>query len=297
MRGREWLVAGVVASAVALMSTGCASNTESSGPTGTTAVTASKVDEIANLLPDNIKKSGTLVVATDPTYKPNEYKDPGGKIVGFDVDLMNAVGEVLGVKVDYRESVFDSIIPEIKGGTVDVGMSSFTDNREREEQVDFVTYFQAGSLWVQRSGAPIDPDNACGLKIAVQTGTIQDRIELPAKSDACTRAGKPAIEILRFDGQDRVTNAVVVGQADAMTADYPVSVYAIKDSGGKLVGAGELFKTAPYGWALPKESPLAKALLAALEHVMKTGDYATILTNWDVQKGAIDKPVINGAVN
>jgi polar amino acid transport system substrate-binding protein len=260
-------------------------------------VTASKVDEIANMLPDNIKKSGTLVVATDPTYKPNEYKDPGGKIVGFDVDLMNAVGEVLGVKVDYRESVFDSIIPEIKGGTVDVGMSSFTDNREREEQVDFVTYFQAGSLWVQRSGAPIDPDNACGLKIAVQTGTIQDRIELPAKSDACTRAGKPAIEILRFDGQDRVTNAVVVGQADAMTADYPVSVYAIKDSGGKLVGAGELFKTAPYGWALPKESPLAKALLAALEHVMKTGDYATILTNWDVQKGAIDKPVINGAVN
>lgn len=256
-----------------------------------------KVDKIADLLPDNVKKAGKLIVGTDPTYKPNEFKDPDGKIVGFEVDLMNAVATVLGVTADYRESVFDNIIPAIKGGTVDVGMSSFTDNKEREQQVDFVTYFQAGSLWVQRSGPPIDPNNACGLKVSVQTGTIQERNELPAKNDACIKAGKPAINILRFDGQDQVTSAVVVGQADAMTADYPVSVYAIKDSGGKLVGAGELFKTAPYGWAIEKGSPLGKALLAALQQVIQTGDYKTILTNWDVQKGAIDKPVINGAVN
>ena len=135
----------------------------------TTAVKPTKVDEIANLLPDKIKQSGKLIVGTDPTYKPNEYKDPSGKIIGFDVDLLNAVAAVLGVTPEYRESGFDNIIPSIQGGSFDVGMSSFTDNKKREEQVDFVDYFKAGSLWAQRPGPPIDPNNACGLKVAVQS--------------------------------------------------------------------------------------------------------------------------------
>ncbi len=291
-------MAGAIVASAALALSGCATNTESSGPgTSTTEVKPTKVDEIANLLPDKVKQSQTLIVGTDATYAPNEYKDSQGRIIGFDVDLLNAVAAVLGVTPEYRESGFDNIIPSIQGGSFDMGMSSFTDNKKREEQVDFVDYFQAGSLWAQRPGSPIDPNNACGLKVAVQTATVQDTDELPAKNEACLQAGKPAINVLKFAGQDAATNAVTVGQADAMTADYPVTVYAIKQSGGKLEAAGELFKTAPYGWAVPKGSPLAQALLKALEHVMQTGDYKTILANWNVQDGAIDKPVINGAVN
>jgi polar amino acid transport system substrate-binding protein len=296
-RSRGWLMAGAIVVSAALALTGCASNKESSGPgTSTTAVKPAKVDEIANLLPDKIKQTGKLIVGTDPTYKPNEYKDPSGKIIGFDVDLLNAVAAVLGVTPDYRESGFDNIIPSIQGGSFDMGMSSFTDNKKREEQVDFVDYFEAGSMWAQRPGSPIDPNNACGLKVAVQTATVQDTDELPAKSDACAKAGKPAINVLKFPGQDAATNAVMVGQADAMTADYPVTAYAIKSSGGKLEAAGEQFETAPYGWAVPKGSPLAQALLKALEHIMKAGDYKTVLNNWSVEKGAIEKPAINGAV-
>ena len=291
-------MAGAIVISAALAMSGCTSNTEGSGPSGsTTAVKPTKVDEIANLLPDKIKQSGKLIVGTDPTYKPNEYKDPNGTIIGFDVDLLNAVAGVLGVTSVYRQSGFDNIIPSIQGGSFDVGMSSFTDNKTREEQVDFVDYFQAGSLWAQRPGPAIDPNNACGLKVAVQSDTTQDTEELPAKNDACLKAGKPAINVLKFPGQDAVTDAVTVGQADAMTADYPVTVYAVKDSKGRLEAAGELFKTAPYGWAVSKGSPLGQALLHALQHVMQSGDYQTILKNWDVQNGAIDKPAINGAVN
>ena len=102
---------------------------------------------------------------------------------------------------------------------------------------------------------------------------------------------------MKFDGQDAVTNAVILGQADAMSADSPVTAYAIKQSNGKLEGAGEIFDSAPYGWPVKKGSPLGQSLLKALEHLMKTGDYKTIATNWGVQAGVIDKPVINGAVN
>ena len=82
-----------------------------------------------------------------------------------------------------------------------------------------------------------------------------------------------------------------------MSADSPVTSYAIKQSNGKLEGAGEIFDSAPYGWPVKKGSPLAKSLMKAVEHLIKTGDYKTIATNWGVQAGMIDKPVINGATS
>ena len=210
---------------------------------------------------------------------------------------MNAVAATLGVTAEYRESDFAKIIPAIVGGTYDVGMSSFTDTREREKQVDFVTYFSAGTQWAQRTGETVDPANACGKKVAVQATTIQETDELPAKSKACVDAGKPEIEIVKFDGQDAATNAVVLGQADAMSADSPVTAYAIKLSGGKLESAGEVFDSAPYGWPVAKGSPLAQSLLQALEHLIDSGDYKTIASNWGLEAGMIDKPVINGAIS
>ena len=131
----------------------------------------------------------------------------------------------------------------------------------------------------------------------MQATTIQETDELPAKSKACTDAGKPPIEIIQFDGQDAATNAVVLGQADAMSADSPVTLYAIKQSNGKLEAAGEIFDSAPYGWPVKKGSPLAQSLQQALEHLIETGKYKEIATNWGVEEGMIDKPVINGAIN
>ena len=298
-----WRTAAVLSVAAAVSLSGCASKTETGSGTEpgstipTTAVSPEKVADIAATVPEDIRNSGTLVVGVNIPYPPNEFKDPEGKIVGFDVDLMNAVAAVLGLRVDYRESDFAKIIPSIDGGTYNVGMSSFTDTKEREKQVDFVTYFSAGTLWAQRPGEAIDPNNACGKKVAVQATTIQETDELPAKSKACVDAGKPEIQIIKFDGQDAATNAVVLGQADALSADSPVTAYAIKQSKGKLETAGEIFDSAPYGWPVKKGSPLAQSLLKALEHLISTGDYKTIAANWGVESGMIDKPVINGAVS
>ena len=82
--------------------------------------------------PRTIKSTGKLVVGVNVPYPPNEFKDPSGKIVGFDVDLMNAIAATLGLTVEYREADFAKIIPSIQGGTFNVGMSSFTDTKERE---------------------------------------------------------------------------------------------------------------------------------------------------------------------
>ncbi|MFD0362335.1 ABC transporter substrate-binding protein [Nocardia sp. GCM10030253] len=277
-----------------LVLSGC-SNTEDSSPEVAKVGGVDKVDAIAAQLPDKIKQSGKLVVGVNIPYQPNEYKDPSGKIVGFDVDLLDAVAATLGLETDYVESSFEKIIPAIQAGTYDVGMSSITDSKEREQSVDFTTYFKAGTQWAQQTGKPVDPDNACGKKVAVQATTVQDTDEIPKRSEKCLAEGKPAIDKKPFDEQSAATTALVLGQVDAMSADSPVTAYAIKKSDGKIEAAGAVFDSAPYGWAIPKGSALGKALQAAVQHLIDNGKYLEITKNWGVQEGAITKSVINGA--
>lgn len=294
---RWWRVAAVAAVAGSLALSGCSKNAESGSAGGgtNTAVKAQKVDEIAAAVPEDIRNSGKLIVGVNIPYPPNEFKDGNGQLVGFDVDLMNALAATMGLTADFREADFAKIIPAIQQGTFNAGMSSFTDTKERQASVDFVDYFTAGIQWAARTGTTIDPNDACGKKVAVQATTTEDTDELPAKSKKCVDEGKPEIQIVKFDSQDGATNAVVLGQVDAMSADSPVTAYAIKQSNGKLEPAGDLFEAAPYGWPVKKDSPLAPVMLKALEHLISTGEYKTIATNWGVERGMLDKPAINGA--
>jgi len=267
-----------------------------SSSTATPVAVPGAVPEIAATVPEDIRKSGRLVVGVNVPYAPNEFKNSSGEIAGFDVDLMNAVAKTLGLTPDYRETAFESIMPSVSGGSFNVGMSSFTDTKEREANVDFVTYFQAGTLWAQRSGSSVDPDAACGLKIGVTYASIQETEEVPAKSDQCVAAGVSPIDKVVYTRQDDLTAALIAGEVEAMAADSPVTGFAVKLSGGALAPAGEIFDTAPYGWPVAKGSGLAESLRRALEHLMQTGEYKTIATMWGVEKGMIDKPVINGAI-
>jgi polar amino acid transport system substrate-binding protein len=297
------LVATAAAGAIVL--TGCSSNSESSGSTGSATTSAgssaasspSVSSSLAALVPSKIKSSGTLIVGVNVPYAPNEYKDSSGKIVGFDVDLLDAVAGVLGLKTKYTEADFDKIIPAVQAGTYDIGMSSFTDTKEREQTVDFVTYFSAGIEWAAQAGKTVDPDSACGLTVAVQTSTTEDTDDLPAKSKACTDAGKPAIKKLQYDSQDDATNALVLGKVDAMSADSPVTAYAIKQSGGKLTAAGKIYEAAPYGWPIAKSSTLVQAIQGAVQSLITSGTYGQICQKWGVQDGEITTAQVNGATS
>ncbi|MBO0679136.1 transporter substrate-binding domain-containing protein [Mycolicibacterium sp. S2-37] len=264
--------------------------------TSTPVTPPGAVPAIAASVPEEIRESGRLVIGVNVPYAPNEFRDAYGEIVGFDVDLMKAVSRTLGLTTEFRETAFESVIPSVRSGDFTVGMSSITDTREREELVDFVTYFEAGTLWAQRVGSSIDPANACGLRVGVAYSVIQDTVELPAKSEACVAAGQPPLQKVVFTEQDQATAALIAGDLDAVSADSPVTGFAIKTSGGVLEPAGEVFDSAPYGWPVAKGSGLAESLRQALEHLIATGEYRTIATMWGVEKGMIDKPLINGAV-
>jgi polar amino acid transport system substrate-binding protein len=282
------------------MLTGCVDNSAPAGggsAGGGAASDVSKDDAAAALVPDDIAKTGKLLIGTDPTYAPNEFKTESGEPQGWGIEIAAGIAAKLGLTPEYQVSKFDNIIPSITGGKVDIGESSFTDTVEREKQVDFVNYYTAGIQWASAAGKDVDPNNACGLKVAVQATTYEDTDEVPAKSEACVAAGKPAIEKLQFDTQDAATNAVALGQADALSADSPVTLYAIAQTKGKLQPAGETFDVAPYGIAVKKGSELTKAVQAALQSMVDDGSYGDILDAWGVADGGVDEITINAAAN
>lgn len=292
---RRGLRAALAMSATAaLVLSGCTTNTEGPEDTGEPReeVTVEVDDEIAALVPADLRERGVIVIGTNTPYAPNEFKNENGEIVGFDIDVMDAVAAVMGLEADFRESDFEKIIPAIEGGTMDMGASSFTVNAERLETVDFVTYFEAGIQWASAAGNDVDPDDACGLSVAVQRTTVSDQEDVPARSEACVAAGKPPIEKVQFDTQDEASTAVALGKVDAMSADSPISAYAVKQSDGKMQLVGDVFDSAPYGWPVRKGNELAVALEAAANKLIESGDFETIATNWGVENGLISQSEI-----
>jgi polar amino acid transport system substrate-binding protein len=251
---------------------------------------------LAAKVPADIKSAGKLLIGTDSTYAPSEFLDSDGKtVIGFDVDLFNAVAGKLGLKTEWQSATFDSIIPGVGTGKYNVGVSSFTVNAEREKQVTMVSYFNAGTQWAAKTGTTINPDDACGKKIAVQTATVQVE-DLTARSKKCTGAGKPKITIDQYQKQSDATNAVVTGKDAAMLADSPVCAYAVKQTNGQLALAGDIYDSAPYGYVLPKDqTDFGDAIAQAIKALIADGSYKTVLAKWGVDAGAIDTPAVNPA--
>ena len=281
-----------LAAVAALALTGCVN--DEGGSTGSGAVEGIQADAAAvALLPEEVKEGGVLAMGTDADYPPNEFQDADGNPAGWGVELAEAISAKLGLTPEWEILSFDAILPRIEEGVINMGASSFTDNLERQKTVDFVNYLNAGSQWAAAVGSGVDPDNACGLTVAVQTGTIQDTDELPARTAECEAAGKPAIEVLRFEGQPQVTQAVADGRADAFSADLPVTGDAVIQLSDQIEAVGEVFDAAPYGFAVQKDSGMAEAVQAALQSLIDDGTYAKIMAAAGLEGGMVTSATIN----
>lgn len=289
------LTAGAAIVGLALSACG-SSSVPTPGATGTPAASQTKQATLADKLPAKIKAAGKIVVGVDATYAPNEFLAADGKTVqGMDVDLFNAVAQKFGVTVDWVPANFDSIILGVDSGKYDIGVSSFTINAKRKQQVNMVSYFNAGTQWAVLKGNPkkVDPANACGLNIGVQKATVQID-DLTARSKKCTDAGKKPITQIVEQAQAKVTADLVSGKADAMLADSPVGLYAVKQTAGQLEAIGQVYDAAPYGYVVPKsETDFAQAIVDALKALDSSGDYKKALSTWGNDTGAISNFAVN----
>ena len=289
----------VLVALAALAVAGCGGSKKSSSSTSTTPTSSSSSGKLAAEVPAKFKGK-TLTVAADATYAPNEFIAPDGHTVeGMDADLAQAIASQLGLKAQVKNATFDSIIPGLAAGKYDLGMSSFTDTKEREKTVDFVTYFSAGtSFFVKTPGGPTVNSLAdlCGKIVTVEKGTTQQD-DSTAQGKKCTAAGKPGVKVLTFPDQNGANLALASGRAQVGMADSPIVDYQVKQSNGQFKLTGKPYGTAPYGIAIPKGTGLAKPILDAVKALMADGTYDKIMKKWGIQTGEIHNPQINGAIS
>ena len=287
-----------VAAAGVLALSACGSNSLGGEPaaegSNAPAPSASVNADLSAKLPESIKSAGVIKIGTDTSYPPNEFLAADGKTVqGSEVDLFTAVAQKFGVKTEWQSADFGTIITGVLGKKYDMGVSSFTINDERKQQVTMVSYFNAGTQWATAKGNPkgVDPDNACGKTVAVQANTVQDTDDLPVRQKEC---GSNKINILKYKLQDQATNAVVSGKADAMLADSPIVAYAAKQTNGKLETLGDIYDAAPYGIVIPKDqTEFGEAIVEALNQMNADGSYKAVLEKWGVEQGAITDFAVN----
>ncbi len=297
------LIAAAVAPALVLVAlAGCGSSSSSSKSASTSASTPASGGAdatIAAQVPAAIKSKGTLTVAADATYAPNEYVAPDGHtVIGWDVELMDAIAAKMGLKANFVNATFDTIIPGLASGKYDLGVSSFTDTKEREKTVDFVDYFEAGISFYAKSGKNPGVNGVadlCGKSVSVEKGTVEQE-EAEKQSKKCSKEGKKSVTVLTFPDQNGANLAISSGRAELGMADSPIAAYQVKQSNGGFQLIGKEYEVAPYGIAVPKSSGLTRPILAALTAVIADGTYNRILAKYGEQSGGIKTPRINGAI-
>lgn len=293
-------VALVAAVATAGLAAGCGDGGDETTTGGTSELTATPDinvpvnKEIQSELPSSVKSSGKLTVAADATYAPDEFiAEDGHTVIGMDADLAKALAQAMGLQAEVKNVTFDSIIPGLAANKYDLGMSSFTVTKEREQTVDFVSYAIAGtSFYVKADGGPDVQTVAdlCGLKVAAERGTVQE-VDATAQDKKCKNAGDSEVSVQVFPDQNAVNLALSSGRADVAMADSPVASYAVEQSNGQLELSGDPYGEAVYGIAMPQDSGLAEPVLDAVKDVMADGTYDRIFAYWGLSaKGASGCP-------
>lgn len=248
-------------------------------------------------LPASVRQSGELTVATSADYPPFESIGlDSTTIVGLDPDLGKALGEVLGIRVNFVNADFDGLIPGLASGKYEAVMAGMQDKKSREQVVTFVDYLSSGSVIAVAQGNPqhiASFTSLCGKPVAVEKGTTQVAFA-NSESAQCTGAGKAAISVQVFNTENDANLALSSGRVAAVFAETAAQAYAVQHSAGQLVIVGPVYDKQHVGIAVPKgQAGLADALKGAVEQLIANGSYRTLLEKWSLASGAIDAPVIN----
>jgi polar amino acid transport system substrate-binding protein len=260
-------------------------------------------DALAARLPEKIKAAGVLTIGSDTAYAPWEFlsEKDGQTPEGIDVDIADAIGKKLGVKIDFQTSAFEAILPAL-GTKFDLGVSAFSITNERMKAVNFVSYAETGSMWAVKAGNPtkFDPADPCGRKVAIQSGSYHERA-INQENERCQSEGKAAIDILPFSKQPEALTRVAAGGADATVSGEAGIGYAAKQSKGAFEmlepTTGPLSRRGPNGIAVAKADMALTELIAdTINSLIADGTYQALLDTWGVGSVIVEKALVNPEV-
>ncbi|CAA9265640.1 MAG: hypothetical protein AVDCRST_MAG52-2857 [uncultured Blastococcus sp.] len=255
-------------------------------------------EELRALLPEEVRDAGTLTIATEPSYPPaSSFAADGRTIIGFEPDLGAALGELLGVRIEFRAEGFDTVLDGLSEGDYDAVMSSMTDTPERRANADFVNYFRAGSAIVIARGNPLgihDLGGLCGETVAVESGTLH--VDVLARGQR--NCGNQPIVVIESSSNDDALLELRTGRAGAVLTDYPPAVVASTDERTQAffqLASDVQYEPGLYGIAVARDrAALRDALAGALTSLVRSGHYQHVLDDWDVGSGGVSVVTVNG---
>lgn len=241
-------------------------------------------------LPPALQTKGTLTMATDATAgKPIAWVDSDSTIKGVAVDVAQAVGYVLGEKVKVINTPFEDMIPSLQSARADFSVSDMLDTKKREVVVDFVDYLIDGSSILVAANSSLHDltlDKMCGLKGATVRGSVEEGY-LEKQAADCKAAGKPALTVNSYQGNDAMLLALISGRADVMMGASAQLAYVQEISHGKAKQGGAPIGLAVDGIAVLKGNGLAGPVQQALQKLMDSGVYAKILALYGMQANGL----------
>ncbi|MDQ2140702.1 transporter substrate-binding domain-containing protein [Alcaligenaceae bacterium A4P071] len=214
----------------------------------------------------------TIRAVTDATFPPMEFvKD--GKRTGFDIELVEALGQAMGKKVEWIDVDFKGLIPAVLADRADIAVSAIYITDERRKVVDFTDSYYAGGLVVltKKDGPIKSLKDLDGKNVSVQVGT---------KSVNFLKDQFPNVKRVEVEKNQEMFNLVQIGRADAAVTGKPAAKL-FAQSTKDLTVLDEQITTEDYGIAVSKTSPkLTKSLNDALKTIKQNGTYDKIVAKW-----------------
>jgi polar amino acid transport system substrate-binding protein len=291
-----WLAAAAAASTLL---TACGGKSDA-GDTSAPIAEQTTDQQLHDMLPAAIQSAGKISIGTEALYPPFEsFAEDNKTIVGLDPDLAHAVGQLLGVDVEFTHTAFDGLLTALDGGRFDLVVAAVTDTKDREKQYDFVDYFLTGQAIVVKKGNPEGIHGIaelCGKSVAVLKASTQEKLLGQFNDDEC--AGN-AITIDSFPSDKDALLQVQSGRDVASFTQDAVGAYNSATIGGgnqfEIANSEALLPT-PVGAVFDKQDTLLRdAFKAAIEKLVANGTYEQLLTKYQLTSGDIKTVTVNGA--
>lgn len=288
LRRRSAMVAVTLASAAALVLSGCASGGSDPAPDDASAPAGEP--KVTTLTP------GVLKIGSQQSYIPGEFFEEGDdQVKGFSVDFVDEIASRLGLRTEWVQVDYSAIITGLQSDQFDMGSGGMSPNPERLEQVDMVGYFQSGATFILRKedeGKYTDAESLCGQTIGMLEGSGTLEAAIAEVNETCDSP----IVIQPYTSTPLGLQGLMSKRIEAYTPDVAQTQYIVAQNEDDFVPIGD-FVLVDYliNYTFAKDNvELRDAVYEELHAMMEDGTYDQILEEWGITLGGLTKPALNG---
>lgn len=248
-------------------------------------------------VPERLRRSGVLTVATYPNYPPLTYRDPGTNArLGFDVELAEAIARVLRLRVEWQEMPFVQFFPSLQTGRIDLAIDGISDLPARRGPLDFVNYLRTGAVFLtlDRNTAIRTPADLCGKRVGASRSTNWPRNIEEWSQANCVAQGRPAITVVGTEGSVDARTQLRTERIDASVQGNETIGWLHRQEPNTYRQLGEAFTENLTGIPVASSEPVLRdAVKAALDRLIADGTYRALLEKHGLQANALQAATIN----